>query len=396
MELPSIHQFKDLTEEKCKKVLIKSICNMLDNCKERHVYRIVTLDKSQSNVEKAVEASEHSQTANSNNDVERMDTSIVSEEVSEERGLIVNEDNVDLLPDSYHERLIVNDFATIEEVEKFYSDNFKILSNRYGVMLFMYSVLFTKGIENVLSEISDTTEPLIHSSFGYGSQSLINLMLTGRAVNHVFDNDQNIGGMSLKGINRQSDIGFITLMEQLRYCTVGSFYKNPKYPIWIMASETHLTVLFSNEKSLVSPETAAEHAKRIFSQYDTENTGFIPSAVLQDILSALNLESDPGYVEIMRRKLDPDSTSIVLLSDFMYEFFPEDKRSVPDTFDLFHYNGIPNSNIDHKVRYSHGKAILLESHTSDMYSASNPMLTCLQTKWPNIEINWNDRLPSLN
>jgi ubiquitin carboxyl-terminal hydrolase MINDY-3/4 len=213
----------------------------------------------------------------------------------------------------------------------------------------------------------------------------------------VFDNDQEIGGMKLKGISHQSDIGFITLMEPLRYCTVGSFYKNPKYPIWVLGSETHLTVLFSNEKSLVSPETAAEHARRIFSQYDTENTGFITSAVLQDILSALGLESDSGYVEIMRGKLDPDNTSIILLSDFMYEFFPDDRKSTPDTFDLFHYNGIPNSNENHMVRYSCGKAILLESHTTDMYCQSNSMLTCLQTKWPNIEVNWNqDRIPSLN
>lgn len=126
-------------------------------------------------------------------------------------------------------------------------------------------------------------------------------------------------------------------------------------------------------------------------------SGFISSAVLQDVLNALGLESDVEYVEIMRKKLDPDSTSIILLCDFMYEFFPEDKKSTPDTFDLFHYNGIPNSNEDHKVRYVSGKAILLESHIADMCSQSNAMLTCLQTKWPNVEINWNQhRVPSLN
>ena len=48
----------------------------------------------------------------------------------------------------------------------------------------------------------------------------------------------------LRGISEQSDIGFLTLMEQLRYCTVGSFYKNPKNPVWVMASETHLTGKF--------------------------------------------------------------------------------------------------------------------------------------------------------
>lgn len=99
----------------------------------------------------------------------------------------------------------------------------------------------------------------------------------------------------------------------------------------------------------------------------------------------------------MKRKLDPDGTSIILLNDFMYEFFPDDKKSTPDTFDLYHYNGIPNSNEGHLVRYSCGKAILLESHIYDMSNQSNSLLTCLQTKWPNIEINWNQqRVPSIN
>lgn len=271
LEVPASHQFKDLTEEKCKKILIKAICNMLLNCKEQPTFRIVLLDKS-NDVEKALEASEVETRVNQEEEAERMETSL-NHDVSEESGFASsNSDSEDLTPDRFHERLLVKDFENIEEVEKFFSENFGVLNKRYGILLHLYSVLFTKGIENVLNEISDTSEPLIHSAFGYGSQSLINLMLTGRAVQHVFDHDQDIGGMKLKGIDRQSEIGFITLMEQLRYCTVGSFYKNPKHPIWVMGSETHLTVLFSNEKSLVSPETPAEHARRVFSQYDTENS----------------------------------------------------------------------------------------------------------------------------
>lgn len=270
LEVPATHQFKDLTEEKCKKILIKAICNILLNSKEQRTFRIVLLDKLD-DVEKALDAAELE--ASENDDAERMETSM-SHEPSGESGVSVPrvDNGEELSPQLFHERLVIQDFETKEEIEKFYSDNFTLLSNRYGVLLHLYSVIFTKGIENVLNEISDTDEPLIHSSFGYGSQSLINLMLTGRAVQHVFNNEQDIGGMKLKGIDRQSDIGFITLMEQLRYCTVGSFYKNPKHPIWVMASETHLTVLFSNEKSLVSPETPAEHARRVFSQYDTENS----------------------------------------------------------------------------------------------------------------------------
>lgn len=272
MELPVYTQFKDLTEEKCKKMLVKAVCNMLLNGKDQQTIRIVTIEKS-SDVEKALEAAEESSEPKENDDAERMETSM-NHEVSEETVFSSHHsiDGEELSPEIFHERLVIQDFETIEEVEKFYSENLSILSNRYGVLLHLYSVLFTKGLENVLNEISDTSEPLIHSAFGYGSQSLINLMLTGRAVQHVFDNDQDIGGMKLKGIDKQSEIGFITLMEQLRYCTVGSFFKNPRSPIWVMGSETHLTVLFSNEKSLVSPETPAEHARRVFSQYDTENS----------------------------------------------------------------------------------------------------------------------------
>lgn len=51
----------------------------------------------------------------------------------------------------------------------------------------------------------------------------------------------------------------------------------------------------------------------------------------------------------MSKKLDPESLGIILLNAFMDEFFPEEKRSVPDTFDLMHYNGIPGSNEANKV-----------------------------------------------
>lgn len=52
-----------------------------------------------------------------------------------------------------------------------------------------------------MSELLDTSEPLIHRNHGYASQGLINLMLTGRAVPHVWDHDKDVGGLSNKSIN---------------------------------------------------------------------------------------------------------------------------------------------------------------------------------------------------
>ena len=53
----------------------------------------------------------------------------------------------------------------------------------------------------------------------------------------------------------------------------------------------------------------------------------------------LDLFAEEGYVDIMKSKLDPDSLGIILLPMFLEEFYPEDKP-LPDSFTLFHYNGL--------------------------------------------------------
>uniref|UniRef100_A0A1I8P9S4 Ubiquitin carboxyl-terminal hydrolase MINDY n=1 Tax=Stomoxys calcitrans TaxID=35570 RepID=A0A1I8P9S4_STOCA len=408
MDTPG-HFLKDLTPDKCKSLLIQALCTILSKCKAQHI-RLVTLP-----VDKCSEAKETSSAdapPNDRGDDDICDSDVANLNSSEAMAEaappyasdVIGGDDISLTtmadeeisPEEYHNRLNVIHFNSIEELERYYSHNFDILSAKYGVLLFMYTVLLTKDIENVNSELLDTSEPLIHNTYGYGSQALINLMLTGRAVAHVWDNDQDVGGLKLRGIDEQSDIGFITLMEQMRYCTVGSFYKNPRNPVWVMGSETHLTVLFSNEKRLVSPETPSEIARRVFKSYDPDGNNFIPTPVLQDVLAALDLVSEAEYVEIMQRRLDPEGLGIILLNAFMDEFFPLEKRSTPDTFDLMHYNGIPGSNDGNKVRYCKGSAILLETDLKSVF-VSNPLMTCLQTKWPNIEMNWHDmRIPSMN
>ena len=82
------------------------------------------------------------------------------------------------------------------------------------------------------------------------------------------------------------------MLETLRYIEVGTFLKSPAYPVWVLGSETHLTVLFSTEKKLVSAETPAEKAKRVFKKYDNDGNNFIPTDSLQNVLFELELFSD--------------------------------------------------------------------------------------------------------
>ena len=51
----------------------------------------------------------------------------------------------------------------------------------------------------------------------------------------------NISG--LVGIMKRPAVGFLTRLEHLRYVQVGWFLKNPTNPVWVTASETHLTGL---------------------------------------------------------------------------------------------------------------------------------------------------------
>lgn len=56
--------------------------------------------------------------------------------------------------------------------------------------------MFVQGLIKLKEEISDLEVSLIDKEFGYGSQSLINMMITGLAVSNVFNNDQVIDGLS--------------------------------------------------------------------------------------------------------------------------------------------------------------------------------------------------------
>lgn len=135
-----------------------------------------------------------------------------------ENGFLNNSPQQNIVdPIQFHACLRIKVYTNIGEVEKYYFENSQTLRDPYGILLFLYSVIATRvrafkllywqncffkiffsylqGLEQVRSE-SDTSDPLIDETYGYGSQSLINLMITGRAVTYVWDNVQDVGGLS--------------------------------------------------------------------------------------------------------------------------------------------------------------------------------------------------------
>uniref|UniRef100_A0A671M0D2 Ubiquitin carboxyl-terminal hydrolase MINDY n=1 Tax=Sinocyclocheilus anshuiensis TaxID=1608454 RepID=A0A671M0D2_9TELE len=286
---------------------------------------------------------------------------------------------------------------TVGELREAVLSLYDTWKNKFGVLLFLYSVILTKGIENIKNEIEDTSEPLIDPVYGHGSQSLINLLVTGHAVSNVWDGDRECSGMKLRGIHQQASVGFLTLMESLRYCKVGAFLKSPKFPIWILGSETHLSVFFTKEMALVAPESPSEQARRVFQTFDPEDNGFIPDTLLEDVMKALDLVSEPDYVNLMKSKLDPEGLGIILLGQFLQEFFPNQDSVIPDSFPVYHYNGLKQSNHNEKVSYVEGTALVIGFEDPMVRTDDTPVKRCLQTKWTYIELLWTtERSPSLN
>jgi hypothetical protein len=133
--------------------------------------------------------------------------------------------------------------------------------NSTFVVLLMISALLSRGIEEVRSDMDVATNTMI-AAHGYCSQEIVTLLLTGKAHSNVFNgtmsgmmtNDDG-SDMPMKGILNRSDVGHLLLTEALNpgFIEVGSNYKQPRYPIYVICSESHYSVLFSLDAAVSDP-----------------------------------------------------------------------------------------------------------------------------------------------
>ncbi|XP_026364498.2 probable ubiquitin carboxyl-terminal hydrolase MINDY-4 [Ursus arctos] len=137
----------------------------------------------------------------------------------------------------------------------------------YGCILLTLSAVLSRSTELVRQDFDVPTSHLI-GAHGYCTQELVNLLLTGKAVSNVFNDvvelDSGNGNITLlKGITARSDIGFLSLFEHYNVCQVGCFLKTPRFPIWVVCSESHFSVLFG-----LQPELLRDwRAERLFDLY---------------------------------------------------------------------------------------------------------------------------------
>lgn len=73
-----------------------------------------------------------------------------------------SQENLEWGPNEFHDHLIVISFQSIDDVERYYSENYHVLTGHYGVLLFMYTVLMSK-VGEISGPISSITVSKIFS-----------------------------------------------------------------------------------------------------------------------------------------------------------------------------------------------------------------------------------------
>ncbi len=161
-----------------------------------------------------------------------------------------------------------------------------IFTQAGGVLLLLYSVVHTRGAQRVWEDAGNSsklaavvTAPEEETAAGvfqtlvmvvgegwlFCEQCLVNLLLTGHAFPDLEPKDK-------------CAIGFLTYTENLRpgdvtgswsdATVVGTHYKTPGTPIWVLHGGNHYTVLMARSKGLLKlPEpTSAEKKHDVESQ----------------------------------------------------------------------------------------------------------------------------------
>uniref|UniRef100_A0A7S2JUK8 ubiquitinyl hydrolase 1 n=1 Tax=Leptocylindrus danicus TaxID=163516 RepID=A0A7S2JUK8_9STRA len=188
-----------------------------------------------------------------------------------------------------------------------------------GVLLFTWSMVETRGYEKLKEDFDSPFDTTLTSHFGHTTQELLNLALTGCAVSNPFNGTINLGeGMVCRGVGRRNKVGYLSQLEKLRYCQVGGYLKCPIFPVWVVGSESHFSVLFGVDgSSQASSRTQDlfETCKNAWQEHDS-NQGFIPMHDLNHVLKKLKLDLQQGELEALTAALEVPNSGIILWDDF--------------------------------------------------------------------------------
>lgn len=261
----------------------------------------------------------------------------------------------------------------------------------------------------------------------------------------MFDGKIDLGGgMFVKGLSTPVEVGFLTLLESLNYCKVGQYLKCPKWPIWVVGSESHYTVLFALDTKVQDENELEYRESQIRRAFDAQDQsgggGFIGVEGFHQVIRETNINLPPEKIEHLC------STGFIVWSEFWQILLDLDRNlgGMKDStglmgkkvFDLYHFNGIAKSIANGsqvfgnespiqrpritKLRVSVPPRWTPEEFMADLPVASGsgtkdsgssvenssevskpppaqhaPLVDCIRTRWPRSVCNWEGDAPSI-
>ncbi|XP_016487212.2 uncharacterized protein LOC107807365 [Nicotiana tabacum] len=248
--------------------------------------------------------------------------------------------------------LIINTYTSSVDALQRLEALLPVFRSRMGAMLFLISALLSRGMDSVQADRDDPSQPLVTAPFGHASQEIVNLLLSGEAVANVFDGRMDLGGgMFVKGISTMVEVGFLTLLESLNFCKVGLHLKCPKWPIWVVGSESHYTVLFALDTKVQEENELESRETKIRRAFDAQDQsgggGFISVEGFHQVLRETNVSLPTDKLQNLC------SSGYIVWSEFWQVLLDLDKclGGLKDpsglmgkkVFDLYHFNGIAKS-----------------------------------------------------
>lgn len=340
--------------------------------------------------------------------------------------------------------LRVNTYTSQDSAFRSLEAMIPVFQSRMGALLFLISALLSRGLDSVQADRDDPSLPLVTAPFGHASQEIVNLLLCGQAVPNVFDGNMDLdnGMFVLKGISTRVEVGFLTLLESLNFCKVGQNLKCPRWPIWVVGSESHYTVLFAINTNVQDENELEKRELEIRKSFDAQDQsgggGFISVEGFHQVLreTRINLPTE---------KLDQlCGAGFIVWSEFWTVLLDLDKSlgGLKDStgllgkkvFDLYHFNGIAKSVLNGSVggggeapvvqrprltklrvsvppkwtpeEFMVGPANLPKtggSSEKDVIEVDKPeppsqqaqLVDCVRTRWPRAVCNWVGDPPSI-
>ncbi|XP_064929296.1 inactive ubiquitin carboxyl-terminal hydrolase MINDY-4B [Columba livia] len=163
--------------------------------------------------------------------------------------------------DSFTERVQLFEFGEKAAAQEFIFDHINCFRGEgsHGVILYLYSLLFSRTLERLQEDLGCTATPLLKSSSGNitCTEALLSLLLRGRAIPCELDVGHEPwrggvgGGDGGAKACRRSPVGYLRRDRAPAEPQVCRGLRTPRLPVWLCGTAGRHGVLFSTDMQLL-------------------------------------------------------------------------------------------------------------------------------------------------